>query len=68
MTLAQSENATPAKTVPTVNRDLTRGDFLTCQTFLVSSWQAIGSGRLLGSLHPLAPPGDLVTLLQHLLI
>jgi hypothetical protein len=67
-TLAQPVNAMAGKTVRAVSKDLTPGEFLSYRASYLCPWLGTSSGRSPGSPYSLAPPTDLVTLFQHLVI
>jgi hypothetical protein len=67
-TLAQPEIATPVNTIRILGKVLIPHAVFAYQTIIPLSFATSGAGQPVGSLHSLAPPADLVTLLQHFLI
>ncbi len=67
-TLAQPETATPVNTIRILGKALIPHAVFAHRTIMPFSFATSGAGQPVGSLHSLAPPTDLVTLLQHLLI
>jgi hypothetical protein len=67
-TLAQPETATPVNTIRILGKVLIPHAVFAYQAIMPLSFATSGAGQPVGSLHSLAPPADLVTLLQHFLI
>jgi hypothetical protein len=67
-TLAQPEIATPVNAVRILGKFLIPLAVSAYQTIIPLSFATSGARQPVGSLHSLAPPADLVTLLQHFLI